>query len=209
MGFLGFGTDRAFFRLPESQAALGLEAALVLQRMLAELGKAEDFARQIGELEAKADEVVHELNNLVDGAFVTPLDKEDLHALSASLDDIIDAIDDAAASVVMYRIREGRPDLAEFAATVVKAVTAVRDGVNMVKFTPTREDLLTVLTTIHEAESEADKLFRQAVGTLFDSGGHDPLYVVKWKNVYEWLEAVSDACENAGNVLETIAVKYA
>lgn len=209
MGFLGFGRDRTFFRLPESQASLALEAAELLQKLLTDLGQTDELARQIGELESKADAVVHELSNRVDGAFVTPLDKEDLHALASSLDDILDAIDDTAACVRIYRLREGRADLPAFTAKLVRAVTAVRDGVNMIKLTPGREDMLQILTDIHTLEADGDTLFRQALATLFDGHASDPLYVVKWKDVYEWLESVFDACERVGTVLETIAVKYA
>ncbi|HOC31559.1 MAG TPA: DUF47 family protein, partial [Armatimonadota bacterium] len=101
--------NAAFFDLLEQQARIAHKAAEVMAAMSKDLGNADQYAHQIDKLEDEGDSLVHQLANMSDASFVTPLDKEDLHALSGSLDDIVDNIDACSARIVIYRISQSKP----------------------------------------------------------------------------------------------------
>ena len=163
-----------------------------------------DKADEIKEIEHKCDFLTHEIIQRLNRTFVTPLDREDIHALARSLDDVMDAIDASASLVRLYRldsVRFGARELAHIITTSTDQVRLALDA--MERNTP----ITTHAVEINRLENEADRTHQQAVTRLFDDE-HDPILVMKWKETLDFLEDATDRCEDVANVLEGVMVKH-
>ncbi len=178
--------------------------ARLLEEMLAPEHPAWDKADQIKEVEHKCDFLTHEIIQRLHRTFVTPLDREDIHALARSLDDVMDAIDAAAALVRLYRlesVRFGARELARIISACTDQVRFALDGLEEHK------GLATHAIEINRLENEADRTHQQAVRRLFEDEA-DPIVVMKWKEALDFLEDATDRCEDVANVLEGVMVKH-
>ena len=178
--------------------------ARLLEEMLAPEHPAWDKADQIKEVEHKCDFLTHEIIQRLHRTFVTPLDREDIHALARSLDDVMDAIDAAGALVRLYHlesVRFGARELARIISACTDQVRLALDGLEEHK------SLATHAIEINRLENEADRMHQQAVRRLFEDEG-DPIVVMKWKEALDFLEDATDRCEDVANVLEGVMVKH-
>jgi uncharacterized protein len=135
---------------------------------------------------------------------VTPLDREDIHALAISLDDVMDAIDAAAAVIKLYRITHVRPGARRLAKIIAEAVDRINDAMAVLE---RREGVPELAARVNQLEREADRAHQDAIVALFDEE-HDPISVIKWKEILDFLEAATDRCEDVGNLLEGVVVKH-
>ena len=178
--------------------------ARLLEEMLAPDQPIWNKADEIKEVEHKCDFLTHGIIQRLNRTFVTPLDREDIHALARSLDDVMDAIDDSASLVRLYRldrVRFGARELAQIITASTDSVRLALDGIEQHK------GLLTHAIEINRLENEADRTHAQAVSRLFDDE-KDPLMVMKWKETLDFLENATDRCEDVANVLEGVMVKH-
>jgi uncharacterized protein len=180
------------------------KGARLLEKMLEPDHPVWDRADEIKEVEHKCDFLTHEIIQRLNRTFVTPIDREDIHELARSLDDVMDAIDASAAVIRLYRlnvVRFGARELARVvsASTVEirKAIAALSEG----------KSLATHAVEINRLENEADRLHQQAVVRLFDEETN-PIVVMKWKETLDFLEQATDRCEDVANVIEGVAVKH-
>jgi len=180
------------------------KGARLLESMVAPDHPIWDKADEIKEVEHKCDFLTHEIIQRLNRTFVTPIDREDIHELARSLDDVMDAIDACAAVIRLYRlsaVRFGARELARVvsASTVEirKAIAALSEG----------KSLATHAVEINRLENEADRLHQQAVVRLFDEETN-PIVVMKWKETLDFLEQATDRCEDVANVIEGVAVKH-
>jgi predicted phosphate transport protein (TIGR00153 family) len=178
--------------------------AHMLEEMLAPERPNWDKADAIKEVEHKCDFLTHEIIQRLHRTFVTPLDREDIHALARSLDDVMDAIDAAAARVRLYRLDSVRMGARELASIVTASTHEVRLAVEALE---QNKGLITHAIEINRLENEADRLHQQAVSKLFDEE-RDPVMVMKWKETLDFLEEATDRCEDVANVLEGVMVKH-
>jgi predicted phosphate transport protein (TIGR00153 family) len=204
-----FGKDLTFYDLLEAQATAASRAAQAFLTLTEDFDHISQNAQAIKEIEHEADQLVHKLFNRVDSTFITPLDKEDLHALSAGLDDITDAVEAAASRFPLYRLDAIRPDMKPIANLLVEITQTIYEAVASLRNMHNREIIQHTLARVHEIESQGDQEFRHALAELFNSPAPDPLMVIKWKDIYERTEKAMDRCERASNVIEGIMVKYA
>jgi uncharacterized protein len=179
--------------------------AQLLEEMLAPDPPVWDKADEIKEVEHKCDFLTHAIIQRLNRTFVTPLDREDIHALARSLDDVMDAIDAAASRIRIYkldRVRFGARELA-------KIITSSAEQVGMAMKTLEQKKGVVVdhAIEINRLENEADRKHQEAVMRLFDEE-HDPILVMKWKEALDFLEDATDRCEDVANVLEGVIVKY-
>ena len=179
--------------------------ATMLEEMLAPDKPIWDKADQIKEVEHKCDFLTHEIIQRLHRTFVTPLDREDIHDLARSLDDVMDAIDDSAAVVRLYSIERVRPDAREL-ARVIKASTD--EMVKALKALERRKGVAEPAVEINRLENEADRVHYAAVRRLFEEE-RDPITIMKWKEILDFLEESTDRCEDVANVVEGIVVKHA
>jgi predicted phosphate transport protein (TIGR00153 family) len=179
--------------------------ASLLVEMLAPDRPIWDKADEIKEVEHKCDFITHEIIQRLHRTFVTPLDREDIHELARALDDVIDAIDASAAIVRLYQIERVRPDARELARLVLISVEQV---VIALKALERRTGVAEPAVEINRLENEADRAHQIAVRRLFEEE-RDPVAIIKWKEILDFLEAATDRCEDVANVLEGVVVKHA
>ena len=179
--------------------------ARLLEEMLAIDPPIFDKAHEIKEVEHKCDFLTHEIIQRLNRTFVTPLDREDIHSLARSLDDVMDAIDDAAALLPLYKIDKVRSGARELSAVISSSTDAVRLAVEVLE--KRKEGVLPHTVEINRLENEADRLHHRAVAQLFDEE-RDPIVVMKWKEILDLLEDATDRCEDVANLLENVVVKH-
>jgi predicted phosphate transport protein (TIGR00153 family) len=179
--------------------------ASVLQEMLAPEQPIWDKADEIKEVEHKCDFLTHEIIQRLHRTFVTPLDREDIHALARSLDDVMDAIDASATIVRLYHIAEVREDARELARIIMASAEQV---VKAIKALERRKGVAEPAVEINRLENEADRAHQAALRRLFEEE-RDPIIIIKWKEILDFLEDATDRCEDVANVLEGVVVKHA
>ena len=176
----------------------------LLEQMVAPDKPIWDKADEIKEVEHKCDFLTHEVIQRLNRTFVTPIDREDIHALARSLDDVMDAIDASASLVRLYRLERVRYGARELAHIISSSTDQVRLALDaMEQNTPVN----THAVEINRLENEADRTHQLAVTRLFDDE-RDPILIMKWKETLDFLEDATDRCEDVANVLESVMVKH-
>ena len=179
--------------------------AASLEEMLAPAQPLWDKADEIKEIEHKCDFLTHEIIQRLHRTFVTPLDREDIFALARSLDDVMDAIDATAAIVRLYQISVVRQDARDLARIIMASAEQV---VKAMKALERKKGVAEPAIEINRLENEADRAHQNAVRKLFEEE-KDPVQIMKWKEILDFLEDATDRCEDVANVLEGVMVKHA
>jgi predicted phosphate transport protein (TIGR00153 family) len=179
--------------------------AALLEEMLAPDRPLWDKADAIKSVEHACDNLTHEIIQRLHRTFVTPLDREDIHMLASSLDDVIDAIDEAAANVRLYRLDHVRHE-ARAMAGIIKACTD--QIVVALRAFERRGGVAPAAVELNRLENEADRVHQNALQRLFDEETN-PITIMKWKEVIDQLEEAADRCEDVANVVEGVVVKHA
>ncbi|HEV8659861.1 MAG TPA: DUF47 family protein [Thermoanaerobaculia bacterium] len=161
-------------------------------------------AQEIKEIEHKCDFLTHEIIQRLNKTFVTPIDREDIHSLATTIDDVIDAIDMAAGLVPLYRIDKVRFGARELTKLIAAQADVLRRALVALE---KRTGVLDLTVEINRIEAEADKVYKEALGRLFDEE-RDPIAVIKWKEILSLLEQATDRCEDVANLLENVVVKH-
>ena len=178
-------------------------SARLLHTLFSEPGRIPELVVAIKVLEHEADVITHDVFERIDTSFITPIDREDIHLLASRLDNVIDFVDDAARRAEIFRIRTVQTPAIELTAILVRMCEEIEGAVTSVKKT---QVVLHSSRLVKRMEEEADALYHEAMGRLFD-GTPDPLDVIKWKDLYDALEGAIDHCEDVANTLESIALK--
>jgi predicted phosphate transport protein (TIGR00153 family) len=176
----------------------------LLEEMLAPERPLWHKADEIKEVEHKCDFLTHEIIQRLNRTFVTPLDREDIHTLARSLDDVMDAIDASATLIRLYRLDTIRMGARELARTITHSAKEIRLALDALA---QHKGLITHAVEINRLENEADRIHQEAVGQLF-AEEQNPIVVMKWKETLDFLEAATDRCEDVANVLEGVVVKH-
>ncbi|HEV8572817.1 MAG TPA: DUF47 family protein [Actinomycetota bacterium] len=199
------GTEETFFQLFVKNARLLQQGSELLQDIVMNYQDIEPKARRLHEYEHEADEVTHEVMRRLYTSFVTPLDREDIHELASSLDDVMDHLDASADLLVLHGIEKPLP---EMKAQADLLVSAARNTTQAMEQLPNFESLTEYWVEINRLENEADRVYRQAIADLF-SGDFNAMDVLKWKDILDELEAAMDKLEDVANTMEAIALKQA
>jgi predicted phosphate transport protein (TIGR00153 family) len=195
--------DEGFFDLFDGLAQRMTSSAALLHNLFSEPTRLDYFVGKIKELEHEADEITHEVMLRLDRSFVTPLDREDIHALATNLDDVVDLMDGTARRAEMFHITDRREPAKALSAVLVKATEAIKEAVLKVR---QPKEVARLAREIKVLEQQGDAIYQQAVGALFE-GTPNALEVIKWKEIYDNLEHALDECEDVLNVLESISIK--
>ena len=179
--------------------------ARTLKQMLATEPPDMEKANVIKDIEHVCDNQTRAIIDRLNRTFVTPLDREDIHALAISLDDVMDAIDATAAVVRLYRIVQVRSGARHLVDIVVDSTERITEALRALD---KRQGVLELAARVNQLEREADRVHQDAIVTLFDEV-RDPISVIKWKEIFDFLEATTDRCEDVGNLLEGVVVKHA
>ena len=163
-------------------------------------------ADAIKDVEHNCDGRTRGIIDSVNRTFVTPLDREDIHALAISLDDVMDAIDAAAAVTRLYKIDRIRPGARRLADIVCESMDRITEALGALE--KRRGGVLEIAARVNQLEREADRVHQDAIVALFDEE-RDPITVIKWKEIFDFLEEATDRCEDVANVVEGVLVKHA
>lgn len=189
------------FRALADQIVAGAD---LLSGMLASEPPGWEAAGGIKQIEHDCDTITHEVIKRLNRTFVTPIDREDIHNLARSLDDVIDAIDAAAAVIRRYRVAPVRYGARELASIIARSTQQVRMAVDALEHKTGVHDRA---VEVNRLENEADTVHDDALRRLFEEET-DPIAVIKWKEVLDFLEEATDRCEDVANVLEGVVVKH-
>ena len=196
--------EREFFDLFEEAGSNIVRAAELLERMLDQWPDHGELSRDVVVCEQEGDRITHDIIQRLNSTFVTPIDREDIHELARTLDDVMDAIDNAAALIPLYRIDKVRPGARELTKVIIQQTDEIRAAVEALE---QRKGVLERAVEINRLENEADRIHQTAIGKLFDEEPN-PIMVIKWKEIYDLLEEATDACEDVANLLENVVVKH-
>src|SRR5262249_11805734 len=165
-------------------------------------------ARTIKDVEHSGDELAHITYEHLNRICVTPLDREDIGAITSALDDILDLIEAATADFVLCNIEELRPEALELAQIIELSSAQVQHAINCLpRMSRARAELRDHLPEINRLEREGDHVYRSAIQELFHQP--DPILIIKWKQVLDHLECAIDACKDCADVLHGVLLKYA
>lgn len=199
-----------FFELFNAHAELvvkgGRELAALVAAMTSSADELKVHAEAIDEIEAAADKITHETMALLHTTFNTPLDRDEIHQLISSLDDILDLIQDIAQAMYLYDIRKLTQEAKHLADLSVSCCERVRSAVVLLSNMDNAQAILKMCVEIDRLEEDADRSMRQGIAKLFREET-DVRQVIKMKEVYELLELVTDRCEDVANILEGIVLE--
>ena len=199
--------DTVFFDLFENLSEHAVAAARQLQKMARLFPDVADEIREIRDLEHAADTLAHQALERLDRTFITPFDREDIHALVEELDDIVDSIDFLSKRFTLYHFHEIEEDFKRQTDVLVRAVEMLDAAVHRLRKSRKLADFQPELKAIGKLEKEGDDNNHAAVSRLFSNGQHDPIEVMKWKEFYDRIEDAIDGCEDVGNTIERIVLK--
>ncbi len=198
--------DTVFFDLFESLALHVVTAAEHLRQLCQQFPDISAPLQKIREEEHAADGLAHTALDRLDRTFITPFDREDIHTLVGELDDIIDTIDALAKRIPLFHVKAMEEGFVNQAELLVEATKVVSNAVHRLRKDRKLSELSKDLIDIHHKESIGDDNHHAAMSRLFE-GGVDTLEVIKWKELYDYIEEALDGCEDVGNTIERIVLK--
>jgi uncharacterized protein len=201
-----------FFELFNQHATRIVEAAHAFSGLVAnysDIAKREAYNREVDNAERAADRITHDVNRMLHKTFITPIDREQIHKLINTMDDVADLIQDSAETMALYDVRNMTDDIVRLTDVSVKCCERLKDAVALIdKLTDaaTAEAALKTCEEIDKLESDADRVMRSAMSRLFREEP-DVREVIKLKAVYELLETITDKCEDVANIIEGIVLE--
>lgn len=208
MGLRLIPREEKFFDMFVQQAENVLEGARQLKDLLENYTDLDQKRMLIEKTESHGDEIAHNILEKLNTTFITPMDREDIHALTSALDDILDLIHATAMRLHLYRVQTVTPESRSLASIILRAaeetLALIRDLDKMKKPKFMKERWIEV----NRLENEGDSVSRAAIAGLFENETN-PIEVIKWKELYEHLETAIDKCEDAVNIVEAVCLKNA
>jgi predicted phosphate transport protein (TIGR00153 family) len=197
-----------FFTYFAEHADLIVQGATELQAMMRNVEELEMRAHNIKAIETKADTITHQTMQLLHQTFITPLDRDEIHQLITSMDDCLDLMEDVSHCMFLYEIRKVPDEARRLADLCVACTEKVRAAVQLLGNLSNGEQILKICAEIDRLETDADQVLRAGLAKLFR---HEPdtRELIKLKEVYEFLEAVTDRCEDVANIIEGIVLENA
>ena len=200
--------EEKFFDLFELAAQSVTAAAEKLKELVETWDHPEALVAEITEIEHQGDTVTHQIYAQLHRTFVTPFDREDISHLAGAIDDINDFIQAAADAMLVYKISKPGKNARDLSEIIVTAAREVQKAVKQLKNHKEVKNMLASCVEINRLENMADRVYRTALGDLFD-GKTDLVDVIKWREIYEHMESATDRCEDVADVLEGVALKQA
>jgi predicted phosphate transport protein (TIGR00153 family) len=204
LGDLFAPRDRAYFELFEEAGRNATLAAQLLERLLENFPDSGELADEIRQCEHEGDRITHDIIDRLNHTFVTPIDCEDILALSSALDDIVDYTEEVADYLGLYRIEAPMDQAISLAHVLSMACQEIGKAIPLLRgFKP---EISEHTVEVNRLENEGDRITREAVASLFDAR-IDPMVVIRWKDIFERLEAAIDSTEHVADILYGIVIK--
>ena len=198
-----------FFDLFDKQVEYAIDAARYFKEVASRSTPDEAAYQKMRDIEHQGDTVAHEIIGRLDKTFITPFDREDIHALAKELDDIIDMIHTIVNRLKVYKLGEVDKNLVEFGDVIEKSVLTVARAVKGLRNMKNSKAILEACGEVNRLENVGDALRDKMLGELFENSKHDPIFVIKRKEIYQDAETILDICEDVAHVVESILVKHA
>jgi uncharacterized protein len=195
--------DREFFDLFEEAGGNIGRATGLLEEMLREYPERSELAREILICEQEGDRITHDIIRRLNQTFVTPIDREDIYALSSALDDVVDYTEEVADYLGLYKIEAPMSQAQELATVLNQCGRQIGEAMPRLRGF---KDITHYTVELNRLENDGDRIVREAIASLFDNG-IDPMVVIRWKDIFERLEEAIDAAEHVANILEGIVIK--
>lgn len=208
MGLRLIPREEKFFELFNQQAENVVEGARLLKDLLDNYVDTERKRMLIEKVESQGDEIAHRIIEKLNTTFITPMDREDIHALTSALDDILDLVNATSQRLDLYRVSSITSDARSLANIILRASEETLEltrGLSNMKNTKGMKERW---IEVNRLENEGDGVSRAAIAALFERE-ISPIEVIKWKEIYEHLETAIDKCEDAANIVEAVVLKNA
>ncbi len=202
--------DGIFYDAFDSHAACLVEAAKTLASAFANIAESGKFADKIRDLEHEGDKITHDTIARLHKIWITPFDASDIRSLITALDDVLDLTEAVSERVVLFGIQEAEEDAKQLSLVLVKSCEAVARAIRLLPTLKRSREILDLCVEINRLENEADRTYRHALATLYRTNGSSAqlLDVLKWRDIYDNLEAATDRCEDIANILEGVVLEY-
>jgi len=197
--------DRVFFDLFAEAGQNTVRTAKLLRDMVEGWPETSHLAQEILLAEQEGDRITHELIKRLNSTFVTPIDGDDIYALATHLDDIVDHIEEGADFMGLYRIEAPMEQAVQMTDVLVKSCEQLAGALEHLRGL---KGLEVYWIEVHRLENDGDRLYRDAVASLF-ANGIDPMFVIRWRDIFLRLERAIDSCESVAHILEGIVIKNA
>ncbi len=198
--------EPAFFEMFERAAQNLLEAAQAMDELARNFQDVTTKASRLERFEHAGDQITHEIMARLNQTFITPIDREDIHELASTMDDVLDFFEQAAEHLVLYKVTEIRAPFRELAGVILAQARQIAEIIPRLKELK-HANILQHCIEINRLENAGDRLLREGVAALFDEV-KDPLEVMKWRDLYQMLETATDRCEDVAVVVEGIVLKH-
>jgi hypothetical protein len=205
MAFSLLPREDEYFTLFTEMTARIQDGADALVAMMQDTSESfESYTKKIKAAEHACDELTHRITTKLNKSFITPFDREDIYMLVVALDDVLDYIDAGSRAILMYDIREINDHAKQFAKVIQSLAMELHSAISILA---KPNGMNQHIVEIHRLENEADDVYFRAIGELFRNTS-DPVGLIKWKEVYEILEAATDRCESVANIIESVILKH-
>ncbi len=208
MMFRFFPKSVNFFELFEKQISHAVEAACFFKEVVARGQISEDALSRMAAIEHQGDEVAHTIIDQLNKTFITPFDREDIHALAKEVDDITDMLNNITGRLKVYNIATANDNLVEFSVVIEQSVRAVARAIGGLRNIKNANAIFEACVEVNRLENVGDAMRDRALSELFATAS-DPISVIKWKDIYMEAETVLDVCEDVAHVVDSIMVKQA
>lgn len=203
-----FPKEFQFFDMFDKQAAYAVESAVYFKELTSKGTIDEEALKKMRNIEHEADEVTHTIIEQLNKTFITPFDREDIHVLAKELDDVVDMIYTIISRLTIYKLKGVNKELVEFAAVIEESVRGVECAVKAMRNMKNAKSVMESCVEVNRLENVGDVMRDKVLAKLFDTE-KDPIFVIKWKEIYQDAETVLDVCEDLANTIESILVKQA
>lgn len=200
--------DEYFYDLFVHTAELTCDAAQRLEDLTNNYVDIESKIDAIEEIEHQCDQNIHDIIKQLNKSFITPIDREDIYEIAKEIDNITDAIEATAHRLRMFNVKTIPEDAKKMASLIVLCTKELKDLMGELKNMKTSKILPQKIIEVNRIENEGDDLYRLAIAHLF-ANGMDTIHVIKWKEIYEFLENTLDACEDVANIIDGVVMKNA
>jgi uncharacterized protein len=198
--------ETKFFDLFDKQAYLVIKASAIFKELTEKANYDQECMQKMKESEHECDNIAHEIIEKLNRTFITPFDREDIYSLAHEIDDVVDMLYPIINRLRVYQLNKVDKNLNAFTSLIVDSINNLAKALNGLRNQANYGDIKACCIEIHRLENEGDTLRDDVIKNLFDES-KDPIFIMKWKEIYEEAETVLDICEDVANVIGSILVK--